>query len=474
MASRSLSLRDEFDNDKFVIGKGIALVITNTIFRGRVRNLWLPNRPGAQYDKTKILSFCRSFGFTYYNRDDLTAEEMIQVCESFSKTPFRIYDALLVFISSHGDEGNVIYGTDGNSITVNNVISKFRGIVSLANKPKLFFMQNCRSRNSDGGVDTVQADSPPTSPARIPIEADTLVAYSTVDGYESYRDVTEGSWFITVLMEVLNERDHGMNLTDLLSIVNKRVARLDNSDRKQMSCFESTLRKPVYFREREPGMSRITTTPDHRERRTLTRSITLDERQQGMHRTTTPNEREQIVSTTTASDQHGRSINRTSSSDQRERGMNGSSTPDHRERRMSTTSASDQHGRRMNRTSTLDQQVLGMTTTTTPDHRERRTLTRSISLDQRQRGMHRTAIPDERQQIVHTTTTSDQQGRRINRTSSSNQRERGMHGTTTPNERQQIVRTTTASDQHGRSINRTSTPNQRERSMNRSVTPKQL
>ena len=310
MASRSLSLRDEFDNDQFVIGKGIALVITNTIFRSRMRNLWLPNRPGAQYDKTKILAFCRSFGFTYFYRDDLTAEEMIQVCESFSKTAFRLYDALLVFISSHGDEGDVIYGTDGNSITVNNVISKFRGIVSLANKPKLFFMQNCRGRNSDGGVDTVQPDSPPIIPARIPIEADTLVAYSTVDGYESYRDVTQGSWFITVLMEVLNERDHGMNLTDLLSIVNKRVARLDYHGRKQMSCFESTLRKPVYLREREPGMYRTTTPnePERRmsasepQRRKTNRTFSFNQRQRVMHRTTTPNEQGRRMSTTSASD----------------------------------------------------------------------------------------------------------------------------------------------------------------------------
>ena len=79
MASRSLSLRDEFDNDQFVIGKGIALVITNTIFRSRVRNLWLPNRPGAQYDKTKILAFCRSFGFTYFYHDDLTASGVASV-----------------------------------------------------------------------------------------------------------------------------------------------------------------------------------------------------------------------------------------------------------------------------------------------------------------------------------------------------------------------------------------------------------
>lgn len=249
-----MALLQEFNIDKFEVRRGIALVITNTIFR----NSRLPDRPGAQNDKTKVLAFCGRIGI-YYNRDDLTAGEMIEVCESFSQTQFGLYDALLVFISSHGDEGDVIYGTDGNSITINDVLSKFIGKVSLANKPKLFFMQNCRGRSADRGRDTVQADSPPTSPARIPFEADMLVAYSTVDGYESYRDVTQGSWFITVLMEVLNERDHGMNLTDLLSIVNKRVARLDYRGRKQMSCFESTLRKPVYFRERERAMNRVDT-----------------------------------------------------------------------------------------------------------------------------------------------------------------------------------------------------------------------
>ena len=228
---------------------------------------------------------------------------MVEVCESFSGTEFKDYDALLVFISSHGDEGNLIYGTDGKSITVNEVVGKFKGKISLANKPKLFFMQNCRGRNADRGSGTVQADNPPIIPARIPYEADMLVAYSTVDGYESYIDETQGSWFITCLMKVLNERDHNMNLTDLLSIVNKRVASLHYRGRKQMSCFESTLRMSVYFGERERRMS----ASDPQGRR-MNRTSTFNQRQREIHRTNRPNEQVRRMSTTTASDQQERRL----------------------------------------------------------------------------------------------------------------------------------------------------------------------
>ena len=187
---------------------------------------------------------------------------MIAVCENFSGLNFARYDAVLIFISSHGDEGDIVYGVDGNGITVNNVVSKFKSNDSLANKPKLFFMQNCRGRYVDRGVDIVQADGPRTAPFRIPSEADVLVAFSTVDGYESYRDEAEGSWFISVLIDVLNKQAHDMNLTDLLIIVNKKVAEKSHRGKKQIPSFITTLRKPVYFVKRPREQKRGTFTPE--------------------------------------------------------------------------------------------------------------------------------------------------------------------------------------------------------------------
>ncbi|CAB3979186.1 caspase-3 [Paramuricea clavata] len=254
----------EFNIDRFAIHNGFVLVIVNRSFQGS----WLPDRPGAEVDKTKIVTFCTNFRYNFHTRDNLKAQEMKDVCEEISaNVNFSTYDAFICFISSHGDEGNAIYGVDGNSVTVDEIVSQFKGIPSLANKPKLFFMQNCRGRNIDLGQSAVmeqaevQADhgSRPPTPIRLPIEADILVSYSSVDGYEPYRDVSTGSWFITKLTEILNEHEPNMNLTDLLSMVNKRVARVDSRGRKQMPCFTSTLRKPVYFKMRRIGR---TLTPD--------------------------------------------------------------------------------------------------------------------------------------------------------------------------------------------------------------------
>jgi hypothetical protein len=255
----AMALMVEFDLDRFMIRNGIALVIVNSLFQSK--GSWLPDRPGAEVDKINIETFCENAGCSFIIYEDLKAQEMKKVCEDISNIKFSTYDAFICFISSHGDEGNVIYGVDGHRITVDEIVSQFKRISSLANKPKLFFLQNCRGRNIDlGHLEVteqagVQADhgARPPSPIRLPIEADILVFYSSVDGYESYRDVNTGSWFITVLMDVLNEHEPNMNLTDLLSMVNKRVARMDSHGRKQMPCFTSTLRKPVYFKMRRNG-----------------------------------------------------------------------------------------------------------------------------------------------------------------------------------------------------------------------------
>jgi hypothetical protein len=235
--------------EKYEIRNGFALVIVNTTFRGR--GLWLPERPGAENDKKEIKRFCQNIGFTVDNRNNLEAEEMRNVCRTISwNEDFRSYDAFMCFISSHGDEGG-IYGVDGECIRIDDIARMFKGKVSLVNKPKLFFMQTCRGRNIDRGISNTQADHgalPRPLTIHLPVEADVLVAYSSLDGYESYRDIEEGSWFITVLIKVLNEHAHNMKLTDVLTIVNKRVADMVTAEgKKQMPCFLSTLRKAVHF-----------------------------------------------------------------------------------------------------------------------------------------------------------------------------------------------------------------------------------
>ena len=234
-----------------------ALVIINKTFNVP----FLRERLGADADKQKIIEFCSKAEFNMNDKNtlkanDLKAREMKDLVDEISQRDFSSYDAFVCFISSHGDAGG-IYGVDGKFITVPYIVDKFKPqgeFRSLVGKPKLFFTQNCRGTDFDLGEqaqDDVKSDSPVT-PVYIPTEADILVAYSSADGYESYISTKKGSWFMSVLMHVLDTRAHDMNLTDMLAIVNLEVAKMDSRGRKQMPCFTSSLRKAVYFKIPSP------------------------------------------------------------------------------------------------------------------------------------------------------------------------------------------------------------------------------
>src|SRR5690349_382479 len=124
---------------------------------------------------------------------------------------------------SHGDEDGKIFAADG-LFTVQELWSPFVGnnCSSLIGKPKLFFIQSCRGKMTDPGVllkprkmsDTVDAKRFQEYFA-IPTLADLLVMYSTAEGYYSFRNPLDGSWFIQALCDELRENRNG----DLLTIL---------------------------------------------------------------------------------------------------------------------------------------------------------------------------------------------------------------------------------------------------------------
>lgn len=102
---------------------------------------------------------------------------------------------------------------------------------------------------------------------RIPSWADFLFYYSTVPGFYSWRNTTQGSWFIQALVQVLNRYgkekrgNNGeiippMDLLSMTSIINRRVAYDYESNvpgdtefdkRKQVPCLSHTLTRTIYF-----------------------------------------------------------------------------------------------------------------------------------------------------------------------------------------------------------------------------------
>ncbi|XP_028410344.1 caspase-3-like [Dendronephthya gigantea] len=243
---------EQIKSEALQINKGFALMVINKKFKQ------FAFRYCADADRKNIKTFCENAGLTINDTkglktDDLTADEIEDLFKTISKTDFSSYDAFVCFISSHGDPGEIL-GVDGGSITVKEIIRPINRCSSLEGKPKLFFIQSGRGYKKHTDISQakrrVVADSLgfPSITISIPIEADILVAYSSLNGYELYRKASEGSWFITALTQVLSNHARDMNLTDMLAIVLKMVSGTQHCGRKQTPLFMSTLRKTVWFK----------------------------------------------------------------------------------------------------------------------------------------------------------------------------------------------------------------------------------
>ncbi|KAE9554470.1 hypothetical protein FO519_002344 [Halicephalobus sp. NKZ332] len=85
---------------------------------------------------------------------------------------------------------------------------------------------------------------------RIPTEGDILIAYATTPRYVSWRNSTNGSWFIQSICEVFSKYSGTLDIMKLLTRVHKRVSEVYESTsgkHKQIPECHSRLRKDFYF-----------------------------------------------------------------------------------------------------------------------------------------------------------------------------------------------------------------------------------
>ena len=126
------------------IQRGYALIIINDKFK-QMRN---PDRPGALVDLDNIKAFCDKAGITVednrYQTRNLSFSDMAVLFDKVSEQDFNDYDAFFCFISSHGSQDGIL-GADRIAITINQIVDLIMKNESLANKPKLFFFQNCHA-----------------------------------------------------------------------------------------------------------------------------------------------------------------------------------------------------------------------------------------------------------------------------------------------------------------------------------------
>ncbi|XP_034542958.1 caspase-6-like [Notolabrus celidotus] len=181
---------------------------------------------------------------------------------------------LLVFLS-HGEKDHVCT-MDGN-IRIQDITAPFKGdkCRTLVGKPKIFILQACRGKEFDNPVTVCGGESEPKEDElmvdagaihTLPAGADFIMCYSVAEGYFSFRNVLEGSWYIQDLCKTLGEHGDSLEFTVLLTLVNRIVSMRsvklsrdqDAIGKKQVPCFSSMLTKQLYFRPKGLSLPPVT------------------------------------------------------------------------------------------------------------------------------------------------------------------------------------------------------------------------
>lgn len=286
---------------------GFCIIINNKEFYHQFdddESVPLSNRPGSDIDQNNLIGiFEKHLKFKTHVYEDRTKGEMIELVNNLGQDNFSEFGMLVVVIMSHGKE-NSVYGTDGIPVSLDELKKPFEATrcPSLAGKPKLFLIQACQGsekqeyvfsdgpnssklmdqkenphdackkndNSSESSMSSAMADSkspksstnskpnigvnlkPKDFSKAIPNAADFFFSFASVQGFESYRTSSGGSWYVSAVCNQISkwaEREHFADLhMRIAREVGERYGINKDSHVKQMVEYKSTLSKKVYLK----------------------------------------------------------------------------------------------------------------------------------------------------------------------------------------------------------------------------------
>ena len=137
------------------IPRGVGLIINNKNFPPPS----LGNRRGTDKDAAVLKLLFTYLGFKTKCYNNQTKSQMVEICTKVASLDHTKFDCLLIAILTHGTNGQ-LYGSDGKLISVQDIVKLFNGAQcpSLVGKPKIFFLQACRGKNTCNGITYVMRD----------------------------------------------------------------------------------------------------------------------------------------------------------------------------------------------------------------------------------------------------------------------------------------------------------------------------
>ena len=232
---------------------GIAIVIGNEIFTKNEKRpkLFLGERRGCLSDLYNFKSCFETLQYKVETYENRSAGDIKKIIDEAASSDHSKYDSFVFCISTHGEDNNYIFGSDGGRINVYNLIGQLQACPTLQNKPKLFFIQACRTRHTDGSI--VSGDGPETVPPVVNKDADVAIFWATTRSQSAYRSPREGSWFVASIYKVFTAEAHKLDLVNMMYKVTHIVSKMEGQESSTREtvrqCVETSLqmRGNVYF-----------------------------------------------------------------------------------------------------------------------------------------------------------------------------------------------------------------------------------
>ncbi|XP_065642909.1 caspase-3-like [Hydra vulgaris] len=241
-----------YDMSSFPRGK---MTIINVKYFQRASGMADYPRHGTDRDADNLCELFVELGFVVDRYDNPTRKDILNILKVAANEDYSQMSCCACAILTHGEEG-IVYGTDA-FVKIKDITKLFRSR-TLAGKPKLFLFQACQGSEYMNPIDAV--DGPGNLAEQkdmaltLPSESDFLYAYSTVPGYYSWRNSTNGSWFMESLCAVFRQYAHKMDVLRMLTRVNAIVSQRKSKtnvratdNKRQIASIVTQLRKDFFM-----------------------------------------------------------------------------------------------------------------------------------------------------------------------------------------------------------------------------------
>ena len=276
---------------------GYAVIINNFEFDAKTK---MELRIGSDQDVVRMTDLFEWLQFTVDIHQNCTADQIMSIVRKYVVDEDHTnYDCFVLFLMSHGFP-NGIFGIEGKPVYFQHIREQFTAgnCYSLANKPKLFFVQACRGQNADMGYELTDSphyegkqpsthelssiqhnkpyptqssyptqytpdnldqsyenpSPPPPISKHIPEHSDMVTMYASTENRAALRNTKTGGWFVTQLDNVLREYASSEDLLSMITKVANRVSLKKSEENGYMQCpaHGANLRKKLFFNPKRP------------------------------------------------------------------------------------------------------------------------------------------------------------------------------------------------------------------------------